>query len=313
MKSDRKSIILNSNCKGGRGLEYWGKISPYLEKRYGPFDTHISMDQAESRALIKNLIKQGERTFISVGGDGGINLIINCLIENKGRIPLSDFTIGAVGLGSSNDYHKPFAEMIQKVPVRLNTAVPILRDVGEIIYIDENSTQNKTYFLISSSVGIVAEGNANFNKGGPMLTFFKKRTTDLAIFWTFFNTLRNFKNIPLEYLIDNSEIISLSTSYLAVSKTQFISGIFHFDEDIQRNDEKFMVKILYDYSKIGLINCLLNLSFGREKGLHNLLTRFVKTLEVSAPDPFILEYDGETLTTRKIKLQMYKQKIMECS
>ena len=313
MEGEEKSIIINANCKGGRGLEYWKKIYPDLEEKYGPFDTYTSDDPQESKQVIRSLIKQGKRTFISVGGDGCINLIINTIVENKNRIPLSDFTIGAIGLGSSNDYHKPFKEMVQNVPILLNTKSPILRDVGEIFYIDENNKQYKVYFLISSSTGIVAEGNENFNKGGPVLSFLKRRNTNLAIFWTFFRTLMSYRNIPLELKMDNKQIVNLSTSYLAVSKTPFISGMFHFDEDIRRDDGKFMVKVMYDYSRLGLVGCLQKLSSGRETGLHNLLTRFVIKLEVSSSIPFVLEYDGETLMTRKSVFQIYKERIKECT
>jgi diacylglycerol kinase family enzyme len=313
MKNCRKSVILNLNCKGGKGLKYWKKISPFLEKSYGPLSIHVSADKAKSIYTMKNLLFRGQRTFISAGGDGCVNLLINTIIANKKQIPLSDFTIGALGLGSSNDFHKPVVEKIQNVPVRLNDEKPILRDVGEIVYLDKSNKQKKIYFLISSSAGIVAEGNENFNQGGPFLNFLKKRFTQLAIFWTFFQTLRSFRNIPLKLKVDDKEVLNLDVSYLAVSKTPYISGMFHFDEMISRNDGRFLVKILHDCSRIDLIRCMLKLMNGREEGIPNLVTRFVKTLEVSSRDPFVLECDGETQTTTKSKFQMYKEMVKECT
>jgi len=313
MKTKKMIIILNSNCKGGRGLEYWNKLSPSLEEKFGPLNTYITSNQNEAEQLINGLVKQGERIFIAAGGDGGLNLLINSIINSKGQLPLSEFTIGAVGLGSSNDYHKPFTQVINKIPVRINRDSTIMRDVGEILYFDENDNQNKVYFIISSSVGIVAEGNENFNKAGPFLDFLKKRNTNLAIFLTFFQTLRHFQNVYLEYKINNIEILNLHTSYLAVSKTPFISGMFHFDENIQRNDGKFMVKILHDYSKIKLIRCLRQLSSGNEKKLENIESRIAEEIQVSSKFPFILEFDGEILTTRKAQIRIFKEKIKECT
>ena len=313
MENRKKSVILNSNCKGGKGLEYWTKVYPSLEKLYGPFDVHVSCDKRKSQNIIKKLIEQGERTFVSAGGDGCMNLLINSIIAHKKQTPLSEFTIGAVGLGSSNDYHKPFTEKVQNIPVRLNDDNPVLRDVGEIVYSNGSSEHKRTYFLISSSTGIVAEGNENFNRGGAILSFLKKTSTDLAIIWAFFQTLRKFENVPFEVKLDDEDVFNFYTSYLAVSKTQYISGMFHFDEDIQRDDGKFMLKILHDYTKMDLIKSLFSLSMGNERGLHDIFSRSVKALEVSSVVPFTLECDGETLTARRVKFQIYEERIRECT
>lgn len=314
MENQIKSVILNLNCKGGKGLKYWKKISPSLKKAYGPLSIHMSADKTKSIHTMKNLLSRGQRTFISAGGDGCVNLLINSIIANKKQTPLSDFTVGALGLGSSNDYHKPISEKIRNVPIRVDDRNPILRDVGEITYRNGKDNHRKTtYFLISASAGIVAEGNENFNHGGPILNLLKKRFTQLAIFWTFFQTLRFFRNIPMKLRVDDREALDLDVSYLAVSKTPYISGMFHFDEKISRNDGKFLVKILHDCSKMDLIRCMLKLMNGREKGIPNLVTRFVRTLKVISPAPFVLECDGETQTTTEAKFQMYEEKIKECT
>lgn len=313
MENRKKSVILNANCKGGKGLEYWKKVYPSLEESYGPFEVHVSCDKGKSQNIIKQLIEQGERTFVSAGGDGCMNLLINSIIAHKKQIPLSEFTIGAVGLGSSNDYHKPFTKKVQNIPVRLDNDQSILRDVGEIIYSNGIGEQERTYFLISSSTGIVAEGNENFNREGAILRFLKKTSTDLAIMWAFFQTLRKFENIPLEVKLDDEEVFNFCTSYLAVSKTPYISGMFHFDEDIRRDDGKFMVKILHDYTKMDLIRSLYSLSSGNEGRLLNIFSRSVKSLQVSSPVPFTLECDGETLTACRVQFRIYEERIKECT
>ena len=104
----------------------------------------------------------------------------------------------------------------------------------------------------------------------------------------------------------------MRVSYLAVSKTPYISGMFRFDEKVRRDDGYFLVKILHDCSRWDLLRCMVKLMRGKEEGIHNLMTRFVKRLEVSGPDPFTLECDGETLSTSKAVFQMYKERIREC-
>jgi diacylglycerol kinase (ATP) len=312
MDQKNKNVILNANSKGGRGVLIWRKIQPVLQSRYGPFSVTISNEKEKSEKTILRLIRQGERVFIAAGGDGGVNHLVNTIIAQKKELPLSKFVIGALGLGSSNDFHKPFLEKVGKVPVRMNDTDPALRDVGEIVC-RLGEKERSICFLVSASAGIVAEGNANFNRDGKVLNFLKKRSTDLAIFWTFFRTLRSFRNVPLTLVLDGRETFTLPVSYLAVSKTPYISGMIRFDEKVSRNDGRFMVKVLYDCTKWGQIRCLAKLTRGIEQGIPNLLTRFARTVEISAPHPFTLECDGETLETRHAFLRIFKEKIRECA
>ncbi|MCK4804589.1 MAG: hypothetical protein KAT88_08520 [Spirochaetes bacterium] len=313
MKNHVSSVIVNAYCKGGKGIDFWKKISPSLEARFGPFNVYFSRDKHSAKQLIKNLVEKGDRIFISAGGDGGINLLINTIIENKGENPLSEFTLGAVGLGSSNDFHKPIKEKIQGVPVRLNDTKSILRDVGEVYYTDQNGQQREKYFLVSASAGIVARGNQHFNSGGLIINLIKKRSTNLAIIYTFFKTLLSYQNIPFELILDDIERLQHNTSYLAISKTPYISGFIHFNEDVPKDNGNFMVKILYDYSKMGLVRGFVKLSKGKEKALSNIITRSVKKIKVCSSVPFVLEYDGETQITVGARFQMYKEKINECT
>lgn len=308
----KKCVILNTNSKGGKAPAHWQKVESSLERQIGPLSVYVSKTTEESVNAIKKLIIRGERIFISAGGDGCVNLLINTIIANKNQEKLSDFTIGAVGLGSSNDYHKPFSDKFDNLPIRLNDANPLLRDVGKIVFKTEKE-DNAVYFLISASIGLVAEGNANFNKGGRILNILKKFYTDLAIFWTFFQTLRSFRNVPLKLNIDDDEMIELQVSYLAISKTPYISGMFRFNDTISRDDGMFLVKILHSCTKMDLIRCMFKLMKGNEEGIPNLLTRYARRVVVSACDPFTFEFDGETQETRMVRFEMYEERVKECT
>ena len=78
-----------------------------------------------------------------------------------------------------------------------------MRDVGEVYYTDQNGQQREKYFLVSASAGIVARGNQHFNSGGLIINLIKKRSTNLAIIYTFFKTLLSYQNIPFELIIDD--------------------------------------------------------------------------------------------------------------
>ncbi|OVE80413.1 hypothetical protein BVY01_00335 [bacterium I07] len=312
MKKNVRLVLVNANCRGGRGINVWSKIYRQLAALAGPFSVLVSKTPKESTEQICTAISNGVRSFVSAGGDGAINMLINAIFKCKGSTPLSDFMIGAVGLGSSNDYHKSDSPKLEDIPVRVNDENPILRDVGEFIYQTTDLKLRKAYFLISTSLGIVAEGNRVFNEGGPFLNLLKKTSTQAAIFWTFFRTLLKFNNIPLTIRLDQCETLKINVSYLAVSKTPYISGMFHFEDPVRRDDGSFMVKILSECSKLMLIKIMIKLMAGRENGIPNLITRHARTVEATAPAFITLEYDGETQPARRVAFHIHQEKIWEC-
>ncbi len=54
------------------------------------------------------------------GGDGTVHALVEALALAPRRPPLDHLTLGAVGLGSSNDFHKPVGRRVGGVPVRLS-------------------------------------------------------------------------------------------------------------------------------------------------------------------------------------------------
>ncbi len=126
---------------------------------------------------------KGNTDFIIAGGDGSINYFLNHLINLVEPDILKQIKIGAVGIGSSNDFHKPFQSknIVEKIPYKLNFKDAVERDVGCLLY-EKDGKALKKYFLINASLGITAEGNNFFNNPDFILRFLKKISTQSAIY-----------------------------------------------------------------------------------------------------------------------------------
>ena len=72
----------------------------------------------------------------SATGSGTVNGVLNAILAQG-----ADVTLGAIGLGSSNDFHKPFAKdkRVGGAPVRLDASRAIRADVGRAVLTDRDT------------------------------------------------------------------------------------------------------------------------------------------------------------------------------
>src|ERR1035437_1805055 len=145
-------VILNPNAHGGRAVELWNRVARCVPGS-------VMADGAP--AAIAHAIALGERIFIAAGGDGTVNALLNAIVEAKGALPLDAFTLGAVGLGSSKDFPKPFARVENGIPLKVDDARTTPRDVGLI-----RSENGARYFLIGASFGAAAAGRSEERRVG---------------------------------------------------------------------------------------------------------------------------------------------------
>ena len=71
---------------------------------------------APGSATSRAALARGTRVFIAAGGDGTAHALLNALVDAPGRPPLDALALGAVGLGSSNDLHKPVRHAHRRRP-----------------------------------------------------------------------------------------------------------------------------------------------------------------------------------------------------
>lgn len=61
---------------------------------------------------------------IAVGGDGTVNLLAQALLES---VEWREISLGALGTGSSNDFHKPRRKRFHGLPARLDLRMRVGR------------------------------------------------------------------------------------------------------------------------------------------------------------------------------------------
>ena len=313
-------ILFNSKAKGGKGLKIWDYIlkSNILQEKYKIIiKTQIDICKIESQALknmLKNFIQDGFYKFIAVGGDGTIHSVVNSLFEFRAMKPL----IGAIGVGSSNDFHKPNKDKIGSIPVRLNFDNAFYHDVGLVEFKNKKNLLSKEYFVVNASIGFTANANYFFNKNSWINNFIKKNNTNLAIFCAIIKNLFSYKPIQTILTYNGVKYISNEIINLGILKIPHFSGSFVYPKEIKVNNGIF--KIFYFNSKSNNIykNKLHILQIIKDFLQNNILNNpsleEVNTdkIEIKTKNETLLEIDGEVKKFTLANFNIIPESLLLC-
>lgn len=156
-------IIVNPASKSGRGQKIWKTIEPVLLKRSISYQVYFSKKAGDVAAETKRLSALNEPIFLIIlGGDGTMNEAL------QGMHPISNFTVGYIPTGSSNDLARnlgiPRDPLLALEKILDGEALSLL-DIGLLQYenvppkaarLEELGTSRQRKFLVSCGIGFDA-------------------------------------------------------------------------------------------------------------------------------------------------------------
>ena len=156
-------IIVNPASKSGRGQKIWKTIEPVLLKRSISYQVYFSKKSGDVAAETKRLSALNEPIFLIIlGGDGTMNEAL------QGMHPISNFTVGYIPTGSSNDLARnlgiPRDPLLALEKILDGEALSLL-DIGLLQYenvppkaarLEELGTSRQRKFLVSCGIGFDA-------------------------------------------------------------------------------------------------------------------------------------------------------------
>jgi diacylglycerol kinase family enzyme len=307
-------LLLNTYAGGGSAEKKWEQIKNTIIKKFNNIKI-IKVDKSsDTNSFIQDAIAKKENDFIIAGGDGTVNLFINKLMDQADKKDIKDIRIGAIGIGSSNDFHKPIfrQNLIAEIPVKLNFNSYEPRDVGVIKYKIGAQILQK-YFLLNASIGVTAEANNLFNNPDPVLIFLKKYFTGLAILYSAFKTIISYKNIEAKIIFNSNEVYSFPVSNLSIIKSPNISGDLAYPSNTDYQNGLFDIYLTHSMNKLDLINLLKSLS--KKIFPKNEKTKYCKTskIKVTADTDFLIEFDGEIIKTNYAEFSILNKFLNICT
>lgn len=325
-------VLLNTSAGGGTAPERWKRLEPAFrvmarEERAGVGDAcplrvaRPATPEATDR-LVTESLACGERTFVAAGGDGTVNRVVNALVRAVPSGQLEEVRLGAVGLGSSNDFHKPISRRrwIDGVPVRIAVRRSRPHDVGCLRYRDTEGRPGRRRWIVNGSVGVTADANAFFNGdasaffngSGSVLRLLKERAPGLAIGYAALRTLLRCRPRPFLISVDAGDEEWLELTNLAVVKNPHFAGDFRYDSPYEPASGSFHLHVLGALSRARLLAALAGLSRGRFAGMPGAVSRVAGRVVVRSPEAFSVETDGEVLVVREAEFSLHPARLLLC-
>jgi diacylglycerol kinase family enzyme len=306
MSRPRALVLLNPAARHGLATRLWDRVRREVEHRFD--SSVVPTDPGGTwKREVRAALRAGTRVFVAAGGDGTVHALAGAIVEVREGVPLGDIRLGAVGLGSSNDFHKPFNCLRSGIPFRLDVDRAAPRDLGRIRWVDAEGRDRESVLVVSASAGVVAEGNALFSS-----CQLGRHLPSLAIAVAALRAIARHSSSRV-LLRHDGEQEQIELSSLSVLKTQWLSGSLRYDIPVVADDGLFGVALCEARGRRRLLETLAGLARGRFIGRPG--TRAFKTaaLEIRANTPFLLEIDGEISSARHATFDLFPERLLACA
>ena len=298
-------VLLNKYSNNGRGLKRWEKYRTDLEEKYIPHEYTVIYDSENLSESLRQEVKRGEQFLVSAGGDGTIHFLLNQIMQIKKRVR-QKLVLGAIGLGSSNDFHKPYSPVKHKngrIPVRLDYKNAVPHNVGQVDFEDQYGKWQRKYFVINSSIGIIAQANYLFNSKEKIVRWLKSRWVEGTIWYSALKTLFASRNVPVKMKIGR-ESYSTDVTSLSVVINPHVSGSFCYDFNLSPQSHFLGVALCEKMGILSRLRTLFSLSRSKFSGLPKTKSWRANAIEIRPSSPTPLELDGEIYVARRIKIKL---------
>jgi diacylglycerol kinase (ATP) len=283
-------IIVNGRAHGGNGARRWRTVADALKETGTRFEVVTTGSAAEAERAVIDAPRQGHDVVVAAGGDGTVNGVLNAILDSNVNVAL-----GAIGLGSSNDFHKPFAshKQLGGVPVRLDATRAIRADVGRARLTDPSGITRTRYFVLNASLGVVAQGNAFFNAPDQTLRALKKTSVDLAIAYAAVVSIARFTPVTLNLSLDDQPVRRVQITALGILKKVHFAGGMRYDTPVTATDGMFRVNVWESMGRWSIVSLILALYRGQFSGRKHTQTHRAQRVRITADPPLDFELDGE--------------------
>ncbi len=148
-------VVVNPMASVGKSGKDWPVIRQKLVDAGIDFDDILTEYPRHAIEIVRNaIVEKGYRKFISVGGDGTNNEVINGIFTQD-VVPTNDITMATIPIGTGNDWRRTF-----NIPLEYDDVIEIIKtgnvfvhDIGKLTYYNDGDPKIR-YFLNAAGTGL---------------------------------------------------------------------------------------------------------------------------------------------------------------
>jgi diacylglycerol kinase family enzyme len=302
-------IVVNETANAGNAAARWRRVAAALKEQGVAFEFAATRSEADAIRAVADAVNGRHEVVVAAGGDGTVNGVLNAILASE-----ADVALGAIGLGSSNDFHKPFAKekRLGGVPVRIDPTKAIRADVGRAMLTAPDGTTRTRYFVLNASLGVVAQGNAFFNAPDNTLRALKKTSVDLAIAYAAIVSIKRFKPIALRMSLDDQPLQPAELTAMGIVKQVYFAGGMHYDTPVAPDDGGFAVNVWETMGRWSIVALIFALYRGQFMGREHTQAHRTRRVRISADPPIDFELDGEVSKITKADVEVVPRAVRLC-
>ena len=139
------AVILNPTA-GGHRQGYWKRMESRFAARFGEFTLFETEQRGHATELARQALDSGHKDFISCGGDGTLNEVINGLVANGGPMA-PDTRIWVAPGGTATD-------SVRWLRRNGRAGTWVNADVGEAVFTGHDGGETRRCFVNAAGFGI---------------------------------------------------------------------------------------------------------------------------------------------------------------
>lgn len=148
-------VVVNPMASVGKSGKDWPVIRQKLVDAGIDFDDILTEYPRHAIEIVRDaIVEKGYRKFISVGGDGTNNEVINGIFTQD-VVPTNDITMATIPIGTGNDWRRTF-----NIPLEYDDEIEIIKtgnvfvhDIGKLTYYNDGDPKIR-YFLNAAGTGL---------------------------------------------------------------------------------------------------------------------------------------------------------------
>jgi len=307
-----KTIVLrNPTAGGGKALAKWRRIAGELDALKSSA-APVYDDRATWPQRIRETAQQGDVLVIAAGGDGTVHDVANMILsfdaDQRRRVCL-----GAIGLGSSNDFHKPASGAnFRGVATRCSADRPVLQNVLRITFTDEDGGVHIERVVANASAGVVARGNDLFNRRWGPVGVARALGPGPGIVCASVCAIALRRSAAVALRVDGEDVFNGGGPLVGLFVNRHFAGSLSYADQTDVQSDHMGVAVLED---VGLPARLSLLSAATNGGLaasSRLRLLHATQCECTFESAQLLEMDGEVVRAKSFRADLDRASLKVC-